>query len=386
MAKERVKKIKKSSVKTLTGVIAKKKKLKTSRKVSSQASRRPIRAAAPLMITEVVRSYPRQSQFSRLKAYYSMGLMTLALGLLFCIYEEFNFYYQASLNQKIEHKIVSSSSMVLHEEFQKVQELDLGGRIQFWSAFLEKNAENREELIHLVKGRKIEDSAPLVPAKYNCTTYVETVASLARSGNSDEFLNNILMIRYRDAKPGFAQRNHFAEADWIPNNIRAKILTDITGRVAASAGMSARLEAKQINRAGWLNAQIHDRVLDRHLASLTNESWSRPVDVQIPYIELSKIKKVLAQIPNGTILNLVHKNDLNHPVLITHQGFVIREGNKVFLRHATLSGTIHTMELTHYLRGLLSHQKAQKNWPLIGVNLNQISDSASTNNLRSEAM
>ena len=41
------------------------------------------------------------------------------------------------------------------------------------------------------------------------------------------------------------------------------------------------------------------------------------------------------RVENGTIVNFVHKNAENKPVLISHQGFLIREGGTVYLRHAS---------------------------------------------------
>jgi hypothetical protein len=194
----------------------------------------------------------------------------------------------------------------------------------------------------------------------------------------------LLAIRYKDGRPGYFERNHFPEADWIPNNLKANILQDVTAKVAQDSGVVAKVESKTIDRGKWLQKQSQKRGVASQ--NEVNQELMKSVDVRLPYIAIRAVDDVIHKIPNGAILNLVHKDDGHHPVLITHQGFVIREGERVLLRHASRGGRIRTSDLSSYLKGLIKQQKANSKWPLIGVNLNQINASASASNLRSEAM
>ncbi len=274
----------------------------------------------------------------------------------------------------------------LAEEFKNVESLSFNEKMQFWSSYIEKNLKGRLKLFSLASTAQLDDAAPIVPSEYNCTTFVETVAALARSQSSSDIVKNIVAIRYRDGQPSFQNRNHFPEADWIPNNEKSKILTDITGKIASRGGVLNEVERKQVDRGKWLTRQMRNSQVSRNLATLVSKDWSTPTQVQVNYIAISQVKKVLDQIPNGTILNLVHKDDGLHPVLITHQGIVVRENGRVLLRHASIGGRIRTNDLYVYLHHLEKQQGRHLRWPLIGVNLNQINDSTSTSSLLREAM
>ncbi len=271
---------------------------------------------------------------------------------------------------------------VLVGEFKDTEAFDFQEKIGYWSSFLENNLAGRKKIEGLVENYKIEDFAPLVPKKYNCTTYVETVMALSRSRSSSYFIPNLLAIRYRDGQNDFINRNHFPELDWIPNNEKAQILKDITQQVASAMGVPVKVESKKIDRSKWLQAQLKHRRGSRILASRQN--WDPPVEVRVPYIDISSFKKMMNEIPSGTVINLVRRNDQRHPLLIAHQGFLIHEGNRVFLRHASPDGRIRTSDLRTYLRDQM--QNYTGSWSLIGVNLNQINDSISLSSFRKEAM
>jgi hypothetical protein len=291
---------------------------------------------------------------------------------------------QANSKSKYLLNTVSSGGL-LQEEFKEVQTLSFREKIAYWSEYVEKNLVGRGKLLALVKDLQVADSAPLVPNHYNCTTYVETVAALARSQAPEDFVKNLIAIRYRGGQPSFEDRNHFPEADWIPNNEKAGIMKDITNDVAKKVGVAFQREEKLINRGQWLAAQVTQHSISRSLASLVSKDWVMPITAHVQYIGVSDIDHVLDQIPSGTILNLVHRSDPSHPVLITHQGLVIREQDRVLLRHASIGGKIRTSVLGSYLRGLVNQQKADSKWPLIGVNLVQINDSASASSVLSES-
>lgn len=63
---------------------------------------------------------------------------------------------------------------------------------------------------------------------FDCTTYVETMTSLALSRSVDEFEKTINDIRYENGEVDYLKRNHFTDLWWIPRNIANGMLTDIT--------------------------------------------------------------------------------------------------------------------------------------------------------------
>lgn len=211
----------------------------------------------------------------------------------------------------------------------------------------------------------IQDSAPLTSSRFDCTTYVETVGALVRSSGYEDFYSQLTGIRYDGRGTGYLNRNHFPEIDWIPNNTQAGNLVDITNEVASKAGLMARVEEKTIDKSRWLAKQMGKGGVDRSLASEATGSWTRPVTVQLPYIPLSEVDRVVDSIPSGAVINLVRENNEAHDLLVAHQGFFIRQGNQAMFRHSTTKGKIQTVPLKTYF-GF----QQKKHWPLIGINVN----------------
>lgn len=245
-------------------------------------------------------------------------------------------------------------------------------RIAYWSKGLAEEARAiKEPLRTVISGFEIADSAPLLPESDDCTTFVETVIALARSRGAEEFLGKLLAVRYRDGRPSFGNRNHFPEADWIPNNQRAGILSDITQEVALSAGVRTLIATKVIQKSAWLSEQLRKRKVGRELASSADSSWNTSSKVSIAVISLSDLDRVIDKLPGGAVINIVREDRPSRPVLITHQGFVIRERGEALLRHASSGGKIHSIPLRGYLEQLSASSRG--GWKVIGINLNSVS-------------
>ena len=276
-------------------------------------------------------------------------------------------------------------SGILTDDFQKTRNMPMADRINYWSAYLERNGSAKKNVAKLARGAKSENALPLVTERYDSIRFVETVAALARSNNGREFVSYLTALRYKDGQKEFSQKNYFVDADWIPNNKNAGILKDITSDIASSAGVDVQTETHQIIRAKWLKGQLEKQGDSRGVASIM-EAWSTPSDVQVPYINLANLNKTLAQLPQGSILNLVHSSDANHAGLITHHGFVIREGDQVLFRHASARGQIRSHELTGYMKKLARGNRRGAKWALIGVNVDQVNASSSVSSCLSSAM
>lgn len=68
---------------------------------------------------------------------------------------------------------------------------------------------------------------------YDCTTFVETMISLAHAHSPQDFQDHMRDIRYANGVIDYVQRNHFPSRDWIPNNIANGYLTDLTPQLVA---------------------------------------------------------------------------------------------------------------------------------------------------------
>lgn len=259
----------------------------------------------------------------------------------------------------------------LDPDFEKARAMPLGDRIAYWSgAIVTEPEKSRAMLNALGVGPSIPDTAPFFPAKYDCTTFVETVASLARSRMPEDYFKNLIAVRYREGKPTYQGRNHFPEADWIPNNEKAGILKDVTAELAAKAGLGARTLAKTIDRGKWLKAQVRSGAASRSIASAVDPEWAKPVEVKLPYIEVAELSRVADHLPHGAILNFVRASEPSRPVVITHQGFIIRENGKVMLRHSSSGGNLRTVDLKEYV----AKQLNERGWKLVGFNVNLLGE------------
>jgi len=309
----------------------------------------------------------------------SLGLVGLPLVIVAVVFAVFLNDSKSRIAQKVVEPTVATASATYSSfeakkdfrEFEEVAGLPLDEKIMYWSKYIANDYRKARQLLSKITPvPESRDTVPFIPNRFDCTTYVETVMALAKGSSSSDFYQNLIRIRYKDSNSGFYSRNHFPEADWIPNNISAGIIRDITDSIASASAIDVSYESKEINRSEWLAKQIQNRKISRTLASVTDPAWSIPVNSRVSYIPIGAFEQAIERIPNGTIINLVRKNDGEHPVIISHQGFLVREAGAVYLRHALPNGNIRNVLFKDYLKQMTKYQS--KSWPVLGINLNQL--------------
>jgi hypothetical protein len=62
---------------------------------------------------------------------------------------------------------------------------------------------------------------------FDCVTYIEVVLALARTQTTDEFIDAIRRIRYKDGEVDWFHRNHYM-ADWAQNNEELGFIANLT--------------------------------------------------------------------------------------------------------------------------------------------------------------
>ncbi len=258
----------------------------------------------------------------------------------------------------------------LASAFGEAQVLNISERIVYWSKFLAISGGDPSRLASFGAGPPIGDSAPLIPDKFNCTTYVEVVAALARGRIPERFFGELLAIRYKDGKASFFSRNHFPEIDWIPNNQKAGIISDVTEAVAKGSGIKTLIASKRIDRSRWITKYLRNKG-SRGIASVPNQIPSHE-EAKVAYIPLADVERALDDIPTGAIVNIVRRDHPRHPVLISHQGFIAREKGLVMLRHSSLKGEVKTVPLLSYLKTDATNDDGPVAWPVIGINLSRL--------------
>lgn len=250
---------------------------------------------------------------------------------------------------------------------------------------------------------------------FDCTTFVETILALAATPmhNNEkmilrDFQHNINAIRYKEAQVSFYTRNHFPSADWIPNNIAAGFVEDISNEVALRFGSTHTLPA-MINKKAWYehltidriciagdddtqypNCSADDDIRENRLAILkqSGQNYATNVFASIPYLPLWQIfapgsdtDAQLQAIPTGAILQFVRpRYDLIEWIgtlmHVSHQGIVIHRDDEVLLRHAsTTTDQVTEERLADYLEKYWLSETCNRAWEeeprncLRGVNI-----------------
>ncbi len=210
-----------------------------------------------------------------------------------------------------------------------VPQLSLGENVLLESLL----ASNSEKFLGLQYGTsplgegKAPDTDPLIRFDvFDCTTYVETVMALSLASQS-EVVKVLNQIRYADGVPSIETRNHFTSLDWIPNNVKKGFLKDITFQTFP---MKAYQLQTLIDKKTWFQKNLAINVEEKEVSS------------KLSIIKISEIlenERLLEQIPNGTVINFVTKNNslkekIGTDLDIVHQGLVFWVDGQLVLRHA----------------------------------------------------
>jgi hypothetical protein len=209
---------------------------------------------------------------------------------------------------------------------------------------------------------------------FDCTTFVETVMALSLDGDLDSAMRTLQKIRYKDGQIGYATRNHFIELDWVPNNVRAGYLHDITSDVAGRNAVKVR---KTISKRRWYlrkSLASLDGALTKdekqHLVSKLRQLGRRLPDERatLTVLPLKVLPLALAKIPSGTIANLVHADRRDRATIASHQVLLIKKSDGWYVRHAASDKSVEDDPIA-----ILARYKDSR-WPLIGLNLNVLHD------------
>lgn len=278
-----------------------------------------------------------------------IGVITLAIGLLI--------QHQPKPSPK-----VAFTSARLSALFEQAQQQPMQDRIAFWSENIYKDP---ELLYPLGQGPEINDTAPLFPRGFDCTTFVETVGALAKSSDEKELAKNLIAIRYKNGQISYENRNHFPEADWIPNNESAGLLKDITVRISRNAGFVASYVYKEIDKTAWFRSQKN---MESNRAVAKAPDSFGAIDVKVPYLPLDRVMGAVQHIPQGALINIVRESKARYPVLISHQGFLIWKNGVAYFRHASRNKEVTEVPLEKYVK-----QAQKMPWRVLGMNINAFS-------------
>jgi len=153
---------------------------------------------------------------------------------------------------------------------------------------------------------------------FDCVTYVETVVARAYARNSRDLASFLRRIRYDSGRVDWKHRNHYM-TNWIRNNARAGLVKRV------NFGASSIAKQRRLTMVPGLAPQ--------------NQRFSCLPKRLLP--------KVAARIHSGDLIFFAS----TRPHLdVFHCGIVIREGDRLLLRHASRSqGGVVEQELSTFL-------------------------------------
>ena len=209
---------------------------------------------------------------------------------------------------------------------------------------------------------------------FDCTTFVETVMALALESDLDAAARTLQKIRYKDGQIGYATRNHFIGLDWVPNNVRAGSLRDITADVAGPQrrqGPQDHLQEELV--PAQISGQSRRRLHQGREAAprLQAAASGQPVAGSARDAERAAAEgaaSALANIPSGTIANLVHADRRDKGTMVSHQVFLIKKSDGWYVRHAASGKAVEDDPIA-----ILGRYRDLR-WRLIGLNLDVLRD------------
>ena len=98
-------------------------------------------------------------------------------------------------------------------------------------------------------------------------------------------------------------------------------------------------------------------------------------EVSLSYVPLKKLldPEVQKNFPDIVIFNMVkgvHTTATDPPVMVSHQGFIIKKNGVLYLRHAAINKEVMEVPLNDYIEERMKDKK----WPTLGFNFQAIHD------------
>ena len=155
---------------------------------------------------------------------------------------------------------------------------------------------------------------------FDCVTYVETILALSRASTVDDFVERLRKIRYERGQIQWERRNHYMTG-WIRNNARSGSVRRLSPRDTAMV--------------------VKERVLNI-------VPGFPPVKTRFEAVPKSEMRKLAPQLQTGDVIFFGSTRAHND---VFHIGFIIRDGNRLRLRHASRSkGAVVEQELDEFLK------------------------------------
>ncbi|MFA9371558.1 MAG: N-acetylmuramoyl-L-alanine amidase-like domain-containing protein [Labilibaculum antarcticum] len=165
----------------------------------------------------------------------------------------------------------------------------------------------------------------------DCTTYLENVVALSKalsndSLTTDDFLNELENLRYRNGKlTDYSSRLHYF-SDWIYENEKKGIVKNMTAEIGGEKyNKTINFMSTHVDSYPALQA---DTSLVEEIRKTENEINKR----ELFYIPETKIQQLEAQIQNGDLIAITTKIE---GLDISHVGIAIHVNDRLHLMNAS---------------------------------------------------
>jgi N-acetylmuramoyl-L-alanine amidase-like len=155
---------------------------------------------------------------------------------------------------------------------------------------------------------------------FDCVTFIETTLALARASSVDDYTECLRTLRYEHGLIRWDRRNHYM-TDWIRNSVREQLISPVS-----MAPVPIISREKVLNVVPGLAARR----------------------TRVKCAPKRGILRLAAHLQTG---DLVFFASTRKNLDVFHAGIIVRQGDKVFMRHASRSrGCVVEQELSEFLK------------------------------------
>ncbi len=192
--------------------------------------------------------------------------------------------------------------------------------------------------------------------RFDCTSLVETAIALGAARSVAEATLLLDGIRYA-GPPGFETRNHYVEAQWLPDLAAKGWIADVT---VAVGGEAATVVTVRHARADWRDEARRGKLVPGLDPERMPDGESR-----LPLVPLGRVMALAARIPEGTIVLVAREERKGRPYRVVHMGIVVVDGRGGRLvRHASRDlGRV----VDERLERFVARYEKQQRWPVQGL-------------------
>jgi hypothetical protein len=87
---------------------------------------------------------------------------------------------------------------------------------------------------------------------------------------------------------------------------------------------------------------------------------------------MDRVMDMAGRIPEGTIACVIRQDDPGFLDLVFHLGLVVKDGDRVLLRHAARKG--YAAVIDEPLQRFIERNGKRRKWPLVGINFQEALD------------